>query len=131
MNHSTFSGNCLLNIQWVTFYYRFYSSKRILWGPLHFCLSSFKQAFRKEILCIVFLVIIFKELEYKFKVLINMLIRNFSPRFKRLEETPRDHLIQPLTWGMFHLNSFQQMENYIYDPQGESPLTPLIMQHCA
>lgn len=53
-----------------------------------------------------------------------MLIRNFSRRLKRLEETPRDHLIQPLTSGMFYLNSFQQMENCIYDPQGESPHLP-------
>lgn len=60
-----------------------------------------------------------------------MLIRNFSQRLKRMEETPRDHLIQPLTSGVFHLNSFQQMENYIYDPQGESPPPPLVAQLCA
>lgn len=60
-----------------------------------------------------------------------MLIRNFSQRLKRLEETPRDHLIQPLTSGMFHLNSLQQMENYIYDPQGESLQPPLVTQSCA
>lgn len=60
-----------------------------------------------------------------------MLIRNFSQRLKRLEETPRDHLIQALTSGMSHLNSFQQMENYIYDLQGESPHPPLVADLCA
>lgn len=53
-----------------------------------------------------------------------MLIRNFSQRLERLEETPRDHLIQPPTSGKFHLNSFQQMENYIYDPKGQGPQLP-------
>lgn len=53
-----------------------------------------------------------------------MLIRNFSQRLKRLEETPRDHLIQPLTSGMFHLNCFQQMENCIYDPKERVPNLP-------
>lgn len=60
-----------------------------------------------------------------------MLIRNFSQRLKRLEETPRDHLIQLFTSGVFYLNSFQQMENCIYDPQGESLQPPLVTQPCS